>query len=161
MMYVVDLPGYGYAKVPKSEVAKWGQMMEEYLTRREELRAIILLIDIRHEPGKNDIMMYDWLKHFGFDIIIAATKSDKLNRSQIPKQLAVIRKTLKLQPQDVLIPFSGEKKTGVEELWAEIEKFLPGGERRRDLKRKQKNNAVIKKRVACDSFLLRKYSAIL
>ena len=72
--------------------------MEEYLTRREELRAIILLIDIRHEPGKNDIMMYDWLKHFGFDIIIAATKSDKLNRSQIPKQLAVIRKTLKLQP---------------------------------------------------------------
>ena len=100
MMYVVDLPGYGYAKVPKSEVAKWGQMMEEYLTRREELRAIILLIDIRHEPGKNDIMMYDWLKHFGFDIIIAATKSDKLNRSQIPKQLAVIRKTLKLQPQD-------------------------------------------------------------
>ena len=95
----------------------------------EELRAIILLIDIRHEPGKNDIMMYDWLKHFGFDIIIAATKSDKLNRSQIPKQLAVIRKTLKLQPQDVLIPFSGEKKTGVEELWAEIEKFLPGGEK--------------------------------
>ena len=129
MMYVVDLPGYGYAKVPKSEVAKWGQMMEEYLTRREELRAIILLIDIRHEPGKNDIMMYDWLKHFGFDIIIAATKSDKLNRSQIPKQLAVIRKTLNLQPQDVLIPFSGEKKTGVEELWAEIEKFLPGGEK--------------------------------
>ena len=128
-MYLVDLPGYGYAKVPKSEVAKWGQMMEEYLTRREELRAIILLIDIRHEPGKNDIMMYDWLKHFGFDIIIAATKSDKLNRSQIPKQLAVIRKTLKLQPQDVLIPFSGEKKTGVEELWTEIEKFLPGGEK--------------------------------
>lgn len=106
---------------------------------------IILLIDIRHEPGKNDIMMYDWLKHFGFDIIIAATKSDKLNRSQIPKQLAVIRKTLKLQPQDVLIPFSGEKKTGVEELWAEIEKFLPGGEKAVDLKRKQKNNAVIKK----------------
>ena len=78
--------------------------------------------------GVND-MMYDWLKHFGFDIIIAATKSDKLNRSQIPKQLAVIRKTLKLQPQDVLIPFSGEKTTGVEELWAEIEKFLPGGEK--------------------------------
>ena len=145
MMYVVDLPGYGYAKVPKSEVAKWGQMMEEYLTRREELRAIILLIGIRHEPGKNDIMMYDWLKHFGFDIIIAATKSDKLNRSQIPKQLAVIRKTLKLQPQDVLIPFSGEKKTGVEELWAEIEKFLPGGEKRANLKRKQKNKVVIKK----------------
>ena len=124
-LYVVDLPGYGYAKVPKSEVAKWGRMMEEYLTRREELRAIILLIDIRHEPGKNDIMMYEWLKHFGFAIIIAATKSDKLNRSQVPKQLSLIRRTLKLQEGDVLIPFSGEKKTGVEELWAEIEKFLP------------------------------------
>ncbi len=123
-MYVVDLPGYGYAKVPKSETAKWGQMIEDYLQRRQELRAIILLIDIRHEPGKNDIMMYDWLKHFGFDIIIAATKADKLGRSQIPKQLALIRKTLQLATGDVLIPFSGEKKTGVAELWAEIERFL-------------------------------------
>ncbi len=123
-MYVVDLPGYGYAKVPKSETAKWGQMIEDYLQRRQELRAIILLIDIRHEPGKNDIMMYDWLKHFGFDIIIAATKADKLGRSQIPKQLALIRKTLQLVPGDVLIPFSGEKKTGVAELWVEIERFL-------------------------------------
>ena len=129
MMYVVDLPGYGYAKVPKSEVAKWGQMMEEYLQKRKELQAIILLIDIRHEPGKNDIMMYEWLKHFGFDIIICATKSDKINRSQIQKHLSVIRKTLKLGAGDILIPFSGEKKTGVEELWAEIEKFLPGGEK--------------------------------
>lgn len=129
MMYVVDLPGYGYAKAPKSEIAKWGEMIETYLERRKELRAIILLIDIRHEPGKNDIMMYDWLKHYGYDIIIAATKSDKINRSQIQKQLSIIKKTLKLQPGDVLIPFSGEKKTGVEELWAEIEKFLPGGEK--------------------------------
>lgn len=124
MMYVVDLPGYGYAKAPKSEIAKWGQMIEEYLQKREELRAIILLIDIRHEPGKNDIMMYEWLKHYGYDIIIAATKSDKINRSQIPKHLSVIRKTLGLSGEDVLIPFSGEKKTGVSELWAEIEKFL-------------------------------------
>lgn len=129
IMYVVDLPGYGYAKAPKTEIAKWGEMIEDYLERREELRAIILLIDIRHEPGKNDIMMYNWLKHYGYDIIIAATKSDKINRSQIPKQLSLIKKTLKLQPSDVLIPFSGEKKTGVEELWAEIEKFLPGDEK--------------------------------
>ncbi len=125
MMYVVDLPGYGYAKAPKTEIAKWGAMIEEYLEKREVLQAIILLIDIRHEPGKNDIMMYDWLKHYGYDIIIAATKSDKLNRSQIPKHLAVIRKTLGLEQGDVLIPFSGEKKTGVAELWAEIERFLP------------------------------------
>ena len=127
-MYVVDLPGYGYAKAPKTEIAKWGQMIEEYLEKREELKAIILLIDIRHEPGKNDVMMYDWLKHYGYDIIIAATKSDKINRSQIQKHLSVIRKTLNLQPGDVLIPFSGEKKTGVAELWAEIERFLPAEE---------------------------------
>ena len=123
-MYVVDLPGYGYAKAPKTEIAKWGAMIEEYLQKREELRAIILLIDIRHEPGKNDVMMYEWLRHYGYDIIIAATKSDKINRSQIPKHLSVIRKTLGLQPGDVLLPFSGEKKTGVQELWAEIDRFL-------------------------------------
>lgn len=123
-MYVVDLPGYGYAKAPKTEIAKWGAMIEEYLQKREELKAIILLIDIRHEPGKNDVMMYEWLRHYGYDIIIAATKSDKINRSQIPKHLSVIRKTLGLQPGDVLIPFSGEKKTGVQELWAEIDRFL-------------------------------------
>lgn len=124
VMYVVDLPGYGYAKAPKTEIAKWGAMIEEYLENREELKAIILLIDIRHEPGKNDIMMYEWLKHYGYDIIIAATKSDKINRSQIQKHLSVIRKTLGLGQQDILIPFSGEKKTGVAELWAEIDKFL-------------------------------------
>ncbi len=123
-MYVVDLPGYGYAKAPKTEIAKWGAMIEEYLEKREELKAIILLIDIRHEPGKNDIMMYEWLKHYGYDIIIAATKSDKINRSQIQKHLSIIRKTLGLGQNDVLIPFSGEKKTGVKELWAEIDKFL-------------------------------------
>lgn len=123
-MYVVDLPGYGYAKAPKTEIAKWGAMIEEYLEKRQELKAIILLIDIRHEPGKNDIMMYEWLKHYGYDIIIAATKSDKINRSQIQKHLSVIRKTLGLGQNDVLIPFSGEKKTGVQELWTEIDKFL-------------------------------------
>ena len=124
VMYAVDLPGYGYAKAPKTEIARWSKMIEEYLQKREELKAIILLIDIRHEPGKNDVMMYEWLKHYGYDIIIAATKSDKLNRSQIPKQLSVIRKTLGLGAEDVLIPFSGEKKTGVDELWAEMERFL-------------------------------------
>ena len=124
VMYAVDLPGYGYAKAPKTEIARWSKMIEEYLQKREELKAIILLIDIRHEPGKNDVMMYEWLKHYGYDIIIAATKSDKLNRSQIPKQLSVIRKTLGLGAEDVLIPFSGEKKTGVDELWAEMDRFL-------------------------------------
>lgn len=124
-MYVVDLPGYGYAKAPKTEIAKWGQMIEDYLGKREELQAIILLIDVRHEPGKNDVMMYEWLKHYGYDIIVVATKIDKLNRSQVPKHVAAVRKGLGLSGNDVLIPFSGEKKIGVDELWAEIERFLP------------------------------------
>ncbi len=123
-LYIVDLPGYGYAKAPKTEIDRWGKMIEEYLQRREELLAIILLIDIRHEPGQNDIMMYEWLKHYGYDIIIAATKADKLNRSQVPKQLSIIRKTLGLGEQDKLIPFSGVTKNGVQELWAVMDGIL-------------------------------------
>lgn len=115
-IYVVDLPGYGYAKASKTEIQKWGAMIESYLQKRQCLAGIILLIDIRHEPGKNDIMMYNWLKHYGYDIIIAATKSDKLNRSQIPKHLSIIRKTLGLSEQDKLIAFSGTAKTGISEL---------------------------------------------
>lgn len=123
-IYIVDLPGYGYAKASKSEIQKWGNMIENYLQKRQCLAGIILLIDIRHEPGKNDIMMYDWLKHYGYNIIIAATKSDKLNRSQIPKQLNIIKKTLGLSEKDKLIAFSGTAKTGVSELWTEIDKLL-------------------------------------
>ena len=123
-IYVVDLPGYGYAKASKTEIQKWGNMIESYLQKRQCLVGIILLIDIRHEPGKNDIMMYDWLKHYGYNIIIAATQSDKLNRSQIPKHLSVIKKTLGLSEQDKLIAFSGTAKTGVSELWSEIDKLL-------------------------------------
>lgn len=123
-IYIVDLPGYGYAKASKTDIQKWSVMIEKYLQKRECLLGIILLIDIRHEPSKNDIMMYNWLKHYGYDIIIAATKSDKLNRSQIPKHLSVIKKTLNLLPEDKLIAFSGITKTGVAELWAEINKLL-------------------------------------
>ncbi|MEY8321745.1 ribosome biogenesis GTP-binding protein YihA/YsxC [Lachnospiraceae bacterium 46-61] len=123
-IYIVDLPGYGYAKASKTDIQKWSVMIEKYLQKRECLLGIILLIDIRHEPSKNDIMMYNWLKHYGYDIIIAATKSDKLNRSQIPKHLSVIKKTLNLLPEDKLIAFSGITKTGVTELWEEIDKLL-------------------------------------
>ena len=123
-IYIVDLPGYGYAKASKTDIQKWSVMIEKYLQKRECLSGIILLIDIRHEPSKNDIMMYDWLKHYGYDIIIAATKSDKLNRSQIPKHLSIIKKTLNLSSEDKLIAFSGTAKTGVAELWAEIDKLL-------------------------------------
>ena len=123
-IYIVDLPGYGYAKASKTDIQKWSVMIEKYLQKRECLSGIILLIDIRHEPSKNDIMMYDWLKHYGYDIIIAATKSDKLNRSQIPKHLSIIKKILNLSSEDKLIAFSGTAKTGVAELWAEIDKLL-------------------------------------
>ena len=124
ILYFVDLPGYGYAKAPRTEIEKWGKMIEEYLNKRETLRGIVMLVDIRHEPGENDRLMYDWLKHYGYDIIIAVTKKDKIKRSQIQKQLSLIKNTLKLAPEDRLIAFSGETKDGVEELWEELEKLI-------------------------------------
>ncbi len=124
VMYIVDVPGYGYAKAPKSEIEKWGRMIEEYLEKRQELEAIVMLVDIRHEPGENDVLMYNWLKHYGYDIIIAATKSDKINRSQIQKQLSIIKNKLKLANEDVLITFSGVSKVGVDELWKVLENVV-------------------------------------
>ncbi len=120
-LYFVDLPGYGYARAAKSEIEKWGKMIEDYLIKREELRAIILLVDIRHEPGENDKMMYDWLKHYGHDIVIVATKSDKLKRSQLPKHKKMLSQAFGLSSEDILIPFSSENKSGKDELWAVIE----------------------------------------
>lgn len=120
-LYFVDLPGYGYARAPKSEIAKWGKMIEDYLIKRESLKAIIMLVDIRHEPGVNDKMMYDWLKHYGHKIIVVATKSDKLKRSQLPKHKKMLSDGLGLEKGDILIPFSSENKSGKEELWAIIE----------------------------------------
>jgi GTP-binding protein len=120
-LYFVDLPGYGYARAAKSEIEKWGKMIEDYLIKREELRAIILLVDIRHEPGENDKMMYDWLKHYGHDIVIVATKSDKLKRSQLPKHKKMLSQAFGLSSEDILIPFSSENKSGKDELWSVIE----------------------------------------
>ena len=132
-LYFVDLPGYGYAKAPKSEIAKWGKMIEDYLIKRESLKAIIMLVDIRHEPGENDRMMYDWLKHYGHRIIVVATKSDKLNRSQIPKHKKMLSAAFGLEKEDILIPFSSEKKSGKEELWAVIEEVTGLNEKRQSL----------------------------
>jgi len=123
MMYIVDLPGYGYAKAPKTEIEKWGRMIEDYLLKRETLSGIIMLVDIRHEPGGNDILMYNWLKHYEYDIVIIATKSDKIKRSQVSKQLAMIKKAFGLEPCDRLIPFSGLSKDGKTEVWDEIERL--------------------------------------
>lgn len=132
-LYFVDLPGYGYAKAPKSEIAKWGKMIEDYLIKRESLKAIIMLVDIRHEPGENDRMMYDWLNHYGHRIILVATKSDKLNRSQIPKHKKMLSAAFGLEKEDILIPFSSEKKSGKEELWTVIEEVTGLNEERQSL----------------------------
>ena len=122
-MYLVDLPGYGYAKVAQSEKEKWGKLIEKYLNGSEQLRAVFLLIDIRHEPGANDKMMYDWICHNGYNPIIIATKMDKINRSQIQKHVKMIRQGLNVRPGTQIIPFSSQTKQGREEVWALIEEL--------------------------------------
>ncbi len=124
IVHFVDLPGYGYARAAKSEIAKWGKMIEEYLLERSQLKSIILLIDIRHEPSDNDKIMYDWLKHYGYKIIIVTTKSDKLKRSQINKHISIISKSLQLDKDDLLVPFSSETKDGRERLWDIIKNVI-------------------------------------
>ena len=118
--YFVDLPGYGYAKVSKSEKDKWGVIMERYLQDREELCAIFLLVDIRHEPTNDDVMMYEWIKHFGYNCVVIATKADKISRGQYQKHISIIRKKLNLAKDEKVIPLSSSKKTGVEDVWNEI-----------------------------------------
>ena len=118
--YFVDLPGYGYAKVAKSEKDKWGVIMERYLQDREELCAIFLLVDIRHEPTNDDVMMYEWIKHFGYNCVVIATKADKISRGQYQKHISIIRKKLNLAKDEKVIPLSSSKKTGVEDVWNEI-----------------------------------------
>ena len=116
-MFLVDIPGYGYAKVPQSEKEKWGKLIERYLHGSQQLRAVFLLIDIRHEPGANDKIMYEWICHNGYEPIIIATKLDKIKRSQIQKQVKLIREGLKVRPGTQIIPFSSETKQGVAEVW--------------------------------------------
>ena len=118
--YFVDLPGYGYAKVSKSEKDKWGVIMERYLQDRQELCAIFLLVDIRHEPTNDDVMMYEWIKLFGYNCVVIATKADKISRGQYQKHISIIRKKLQLEKDEKVIPLSSSKKTGVEDVWNEI-----------------------------------------
>ena len=122
-IYLVDLPGYGYAKVPQSEKEKWGKMIERYLHTSKVLKAVFLLVDIRHDPSANDKMMYDWVVHNGYNPIIIATKMDKLKRSQIKKNLKAIKTGLNLRPGSIMIPFSAETKQGRDEIWALIDEL--------------------------------------
>ena len=120
-MYLVDLPGYGYAKVSEREKARWGKMIEGYLHGSEQLRAVFLLIDIRHAPSANDRLMYHWVTDQGYHPIIIATKLDKIKRSQIQKHLKMLREGLELVPGTKIIPFSSVTKQGREEIWELIE----------------------------------------
>lgn len=128
-MYLVDLPGYGYAKASEEVKAKWGKMIENYLHTSKQLKAVFLLIDIRHAPSNNDKMMYEWMVYQGFAPILIATKLDKIKRSQIQKQIKLIREGLNVQPGTTIIPFSAETKQGRDEIWELIDLLvLPGEE---------------------------------
>jgi GTP-binding protein len=125
---IVDLPGYGYAKVAKSMSEDWGRMMDEYFQHRDGLVKVVQLVDIRHDPSKQDVQMYEYLKHFGLDGLVVATKSDKISRNEMQKNLARIRKVLGMNKDDILIPVSALKKTGHEQLLDAMEAVLAAAE---------------------------------
>lgn len=125
-LYFVDLPGYGYAKVSQETKAKWGKMIENYLHTSAQLKCVFLLIDIRHEPSANDRDMYDWIVYNGFHPLIIATKADKINRSQLTKQVKLIRTALGLDAGTAVIPFSAETKQGRDDIYARIDQLLSG-----------------------------------
>ncbi|MBR5666150.1 MAG: YihA family ribosome biogenesis GTP-binding protein [Lachnospiraceae bacterium] len=124
--YFVDLPGYGYAKVSKELQAKWGKMIERYLLKSKQLRIIFQLVDIRHEPSAGDKQMHDWISANRLPSVVLVTKADKVSRSQISKQLAMIRKELKLKASDRLIACSKETGLGFDEVWTVMEECLNG-----------------------------------
>ena len=123
-MYLVDLPGYGYANASPAVKAKWGKMIEKYLRKSANLKQVFLLVDIRRDPSENDKMMYDWIVDNGFRPVIIATKLDKLKRSQVAKHVKAVRMGLGLREDDILIPFSSETKQGLDELWETVESYV-------------------------------------
>jgi GTP-binding protein len=120
-LFYVDVPGYGYAKVSKSEREAWGKMIERYITGREPLRAVIQIVDLRHPPSKDDVAMYDFMKHFEIPCIVIATKADKIPRGKWDKHKKIVRTTLDMDKSDPLIIFSSETGLGKDEAWKEIE----------------------------------------
>ena len=120
-LYLVDLPGYGYAKVSEKEKEQWGKMIERYLHGSAQLRAVFLLIDIRHEPSANDKMMYKWIVAQGYEPVIIATKLDKIKRSQVQQHVKMLKEGLALVPGTTVIPFSSVTKQGRDEIWELIE----------------------------------------
>lgn len=123
-MYLVDLPGYGYANASPAVKANWGKMIEKYLRKSANLKQVFLLVDIRHDPSENDKMMYNWIVDNGFRPVIIATKLDKLKRSQVAKHVKAVRTGLGLREDDILIPFSSETKQGLDVLWETVESYI-------------------------------------
>lgn len=123
-MYLVDIPGYGYANASPAVKAKWGKMIEKYLRKSANLKQVFLLVDIRHDPSENDKMMYNWIVDNGFRPVIIATKLDKLKRSQVAKHVKAVRTGLGLREDDILIPFSSETKQGLDVLWETVESYI-------------------------------------
>lgn len=126
LLYFVDLPGYGYAKVSQDTVKKWGKMIDGYLHQSKVLRLVFLLVDIRHKPNQNDIQMYEWCVNYGFNPIIIATKSDKIKRSQLQKQIKQIKDVLQVVDGTPVIPFSALNKSGRDEIWEYIDMMYEG-----------------------------------
>ncbi|MGD6841130.1 ribosome biogenesis GTP-binding protein YihA/YsxC [Bacillus infantis] len=124
MMHFVDVPGYGYAKVSKKEREAWGRMIETYFTSREQLKAAVLIVDLRHPPTKDDIMMYDFLKHHGIRCIIIATKADKIPKTKRQKHFKITKETLELEPGDDIVLFSSETGEGKDEAWGILKKYM-------------------------------------
>lgn len=124
ILHFVDVPGYGYAKVSKSERAAWGRMIETYFTSREQLRAAVLIVDLRHPPTQDDIMMYDFLKHYGIPCIIIATKADKIPRGKWQKHLKVTKETLDLDESDQIVLFSSETGEGKDKAWSILQSYM-------------------------------------
>ena len=122
-LFYVDVPGYGYAKVSKTEREAWGKMIETYITSRDQLRAVVLLVDLRHSPTKDDVMMYDFLKHYQIPVIIVATKADKIPKGKWDKHAKVVKETMQIEEGDELVLFSSETGMGKEKAWSIIDRL--------------------------------------
>lgn len=120
----VDLPGYGYAQVSKGEMEKWGQIIEKYLTNRKNLKEIVLIVDIRHEPTNQDLQMYQWIKSFGYRGIVIATKADKISKGSYQKNIKIIKDKLQIKDSSLIIPYSAEKKINKDQVWKVFEDIL-------------------------------------
>ncbi|EWG09037.1 ribosome biogenesis GTP-binding protein YihA/YsxC [Cytobacillus firmus] len=124
ILHFVDVPGYGYAKVSKQERAAWGKMIETYLTSREQLKAVVLIVDLRHPPTSDDVMMYDFLKHYEIPCVVIATKADKIPKSKWQKHMKITKETLDMDPNDQIIMFSSETGYGKDQAWSALKSYM-------------------------------------